>query len=170
MWFFFLYLGTCFLCPLVCFSDDVPCLLWIFGHSYVYWGRKRASAHPACRQLGFSPSDVQVRWLGVRGLRWPRFLSEFQFFVGLDRALDIVAIHAGGNDLGSRTSRELLRDIKVDCLRLWTSYPGIIIVWSDIVARRVWHHALRLNSSTRLMMRMMMMVSVPIAALIIMTR
>lgn len=86
-------------------------------------------------------SDVQVRWLGIRGLRWSRFLSEFQFFVGMDRSSDIVVVHAGGNDLGARTSRELLRDIKIDCLRLWTSYPGIIIVWSDIVARRVWRHA-----------------------------
>lgn len=131
----------CFFSLLFCFSGGAPCLLWIFGHSYVHWGRKRAGDRPAGSQLGFSPADVQVRWLGVRGLRWSRLLSEFQFFVGLDRAPDIVVIHAGGNDLGTRTSRELLRNIKVDCLRLWTSFPGIIIVWSDIVARRVWRHA-----------------------------
>lgn len=61
--------------------------------------------------------------------------------MGLDRAPDVVVIHVGGNDLGSRTSREILRDIKIDCLRLLSSYPGIILVWSDIVARRVWRHA-----------------------------
>lgn len=59
----------------------------------------------------------------------------------MDRAPDVLVLHAGGNDLGSRTTRELLRDIKLDCLRLWDLYPGILLVWSDIVARRVWRHA-----------------------------
>lgn len=77
----------------------------------------------------------------MRGLRWPRFLAEFQFYAGLDRSPDVLVIHVGGNDMGVRTSRELLRDIKLDFLRLWSSYPGIILVWSDIVARRVWRHA-----------------------------
>lgn len=119
----------------------MPCLLWIFGHSYVYWGCERATVRPSGLQLGFPRSDVQIRWLGIRGLRWSRLLSEFQYFAGLDRAPDIAVIHAGGNDLGVRTSREILRNIKVDCLRLWSTYPGIILVWSDIVARRIWRHA-----------------------------
>lgn len=59
----------------------------------------------------------------------------------LDRPPDVVVVHAGGNDLGSRSSRELVRDVKIDFLRLWSSYPGIVIVWSDMVARRVWRHA-----------------------------
>lgn len=61
--------------------------------------------------------------------------------MGLERAPDILVIHARGNDLGVRTTRELLRDIKLDCLRVWTSYPGTVLVWSNIVARRVWRHA-----------------------------
>lgn len=61
--------------------------------------------------------------------------------MGLAQAPDILVIHAGGNDLGFRTTREILRDIKLDCLRLLTSYPGSVLVWSDIVARRVWRHA-----------------------------
>lgn len=125
----------------LCLAGGGPCLVWIFGHSYVHWGRKRATVRPAGLQLGFPRSDVQIRWIGIRGLRWSRFLSEFQFHVGLDRTPDVVVIHVGGNDLGSRTSREILRDIKIDCLRLLSSYPGIILVWSDIVARRVWRHA-----------------------------
>lgn len=36
--------------------------------------------------------------------------------VRLDRAPDILVIHAGGNDLGSRSTRDILRDVKLDCL------------------------------------------------------
>lgn len=71
----------------------------------------------------------------VRDLMWNRLLSEVQFYAGLDRAPDVLVMHAGGNVLGVRAARELLRDIKLDCLRLWASYPGNILVWSDIVAR-----------------------------------
>lgn len=94
---------------------------------------------PDGRQLGLSRTEAQVRWLGVRGLQWSRLLAHVHFYVSLDSAPDILLIHAGGNDLGSRTTRELLRDIKLDCLRLWAAYPGILLVWSDIVARRVWN-------------------------------
>lgn len=111
------------------------------GHSFVYWGREHAAVRPVGLQLGFPRSEVQVRWLGVRGLRWRRLLQEVQYYVALDRAPDVLLLHLGGNDLGPRTSRELLRDIKLDLLRLWTAYPGILLVWSDIAARKVWRHA-----------------------------
>lgn len=122
-------------------SGPGPCLVWITGHSFVYWGSRRAEDRPAGRQLGFPRSDVQVRWLGIRGLRWSRLLSEIQFRVRLDRAPDVLLIHAGGNDLGSRSTREILRDVKLDFLRLWASYPGIILIWSDMVARATWRRA-----------------------------
>lgn len=130
-------------CPFVLFvfSDGGQCLIWVVGHSFVHWGGKRAGVRPNGRQLGLSRSEAQVRWLGVRGLRWSRLLPVVQYYASLDRAPDILVVHAGGNDLGSRSSRELLRDIKLDFLRLWSSYPGLLIVWSDITARRVWRNA-----------------------------
>lgn len=123
------------------FTDPGPCLVWIAGHSFVYWGAKRAEDQPAGRQLGFPRAEVQVRWLGIRGLRWGRLLQELHFHIRLDRVPDVLLLHAGGNDLGAMTTRELLRDIKLDCLRIWASYPGILIVWSDMVARLQWRRA-----------------------------
>lgn len=122
-------------------SGPGPCLIWIMGHSFVFWGEKRADVRPAGRQLGLSRQEAQVRWLGVQGLRWTQLLSRVHFYACLDRAPDVLLIHAGGNDLGSRTTRDILRDIKLDCLRLWASYPGILLIWSDIVARKVWRGA-----------------------------
>lgn len=62
-------------------------------------------------------------------------------FARLDRAPDILIIHARGNDLGIRSSRELIRYIRFDFLRLLSAFPGTIILWSDIVARTVWQEA-----------------------------
>lgn len=40
-----------------------------------------------------------------------------------------------------RPSREWIRDIKNDLLRLWSVCSNVIVVWSDIVARKVWRQA-----------------------------
>lgn len=115
--------------------------MWILGHSYVFRGSLRAAVRPDGRQLGFRREEALVRWLGKRGMLWGGFLPEVHRFVRLDRAPDVLVIHLGGNDLGKRPFRELIRDIKYDCLRLWALFPGIITVWSDIVPRRFWREA-----------------------------
>lgn len=40
------------LCLNFCFTE-LECLVWILGHSYVFWGAKRAAVRLAGRQLGF---------------------------------------------------------------------------------------------------------------------
>lgn len=115
--------------------------MWIAGHSFVYWGARRAKVRPAGLQLGFPPEEVQVRWIGVRGALWRQLLPDLQFRARLDRPPDVLVIHSGGNDLGSRSTRDILRDVKLDCLRLLSSFPGVILVWSDIVARLTWRGA-----------------------------
>lgn len=123
------------------FSGDACCLTWILGHSYVYRGALRADVRKNGRQLGFNRADMQVRWIGLRGMVWSRVLSEFQFHARCDRAPDVLLLHVGGNDMALRPSRHLIRDIKMDLICLWSMYPDLIIVWSDIVARRVWREA-----------------------------
>lgn len=72
---------------------------------------------------------------------WNRVVAEFHRFARWDGAPDIMVIHAGGNDLGVRRSRELIRDIQFDFLRLRCDFPGTILVWLEIVARTVWREA-----------------------------
>lgn len=72
---------------------------------------------------------------------WHRLLPEIQFHVALDRPPDVLVVHAGGNDMGLRSSREIVRDIKVDFLRLWSMFPGLVLVWSDMIARKDWRQA-----------------------------
>lgn len=87
--------------------------MWILGHSYVFWGAKRAAVRPEGRQLGFPWSLARVLWIEVPGMLWSRALTEVHRYARMDRPLDILVVHAGGNDLGLRSARELIRDIKL---------------------------------------------------------
>ncbi|KAM3929169.1 uncharacterized protein RB166_006958 [Leptodactylus fuscus] len=111
------------------------------GHSFVFWGALRAAVRPDGRQLGFSRDVATIRWLGLKGMVWSRFLPEFHKFARLDRAPDILLVHLGGNDLGVRPFRQLITDIKFDFLRLWALFPNMVTIWSDIVPRKVWKGA-----------------------------
>ncbi|XP_068102961.1 pneumococcal serine-rich repeat protein-like [Hyperolius riggenbachi] len=116
-------------------------LVWILGHSYVAWGAKRADMRPEGRQLGFPRDQVCIRWLGFPGMVWSRVLPELHRFARLDRAPDILVLHVGGNDLASRSTRVICKDIKFDFLRIRSFFPSTIVVWSDVVARTTWRLA-----------------------------
>ncbi|XP_040283336.1 uncharacterized protein LOC120997330 [Bufo bufo] len=58
-------------------------LVWILGHSYVFWGAIRADVRPSGRQLGVSPELATVRWLGVRGMLWGGVLREISVNGGI---------------------------------------------------------------------------------------
>ncbi|XP_066437239.1 armadillo repeat-containing X-linked protein 2-like isoform X2 [Eleutherodactylus coqui] len=121
--------------------DGRPALVWILGDSYVFWGAERAGVRPNGRQLRFQKSEAIVRWMGIRGMTWGSVLEEVERRVRWDRAPEVLVIHVGGNDLGKRRFRDLSRDIRYDCLRLQASYPGTVVVWSEIVPRKVWRGA-----------------------------
>lgn len=70
---------------------------------------------------------------------WSRVLPKVHIYARLDRALFVLVIHADGNDLGVRSMRHLLRDIKFDVLRLCMDFPNTLVVWSDSVSRTSWH-------------------------------
>ena len=127
-------------CPLL-ISGSRTGLVWIFGHSYVCWGARRGDARPEGRQLGFSRQEACIRWLGVPGMLWERMLPEVQRFAQRDRPPDVLVLHVGGNDLGRRTMMDIMQDIKADVERLMVEFPGMVIVWSDMVARTTWRMA-----------------------------
>lgn len=118
-----------------------PCLIWILGHSYVCWGARRAAVRPKGRQLEFSRQEACVQWLGFPGMLWSRVVSEVHLFARMDKPPNVLILHVGGNDLGVRSMLDITRDIKFDLLRLRMSYPDMIIVWSDMVARTSWRMA-----------------------------
>lgn len=96
---------------------------------------------PTGRQMGIPREEATLHWIGVPGLMWSRVIPEIERYVALDRPPQVVLVHAGGNDLGNRASRELIRDIKYDFLRLRMTYPDTVFVWSEVVARTRWRLA-----------------------------
>ncbi|CAN2390073.1 hypothetical protein PRIEUP_LOCUS109, partial [Pristimantis euphronides] len=70
-----------------------PGLVWIIGHSYVYWGAQLADRRWEGRQLGISREVAGVRWIGVRGMQWGRMFGEIQRFVNLDGKPNIIVLH-----------------------------------------------------------------------------
>lgn len=71
-------------------------LVWILGHSYVYWGARRADVRPNGRQLGIPRQEAQVRWIGVPGMLWNRLRSEVHRFSCLDREPEVLVLYVGG--------------------------------------------------------------------------
>ncbi|OCT99858.1 hypothetical protein XELAEV_18005641mg [Xenopus laevis] len=35
----------------------------------------------------------------------------------------------------------LIKDIRRDCLRLWSLFPGVVLIWSEIIPRAHWRGA-----------------------------
>lgn len=121
-------------------SDAGVGLVWIMGHSFAFWGARRADVCPNGRQLGVQREVAMVRWIGVPGMLWSSVLPEIHKYIRLDRAPDVLVLHVGGNDLGVRSMRHLIRDIKFDVLRIRTDFPRTMVVWSD-VGRMSWRFA-----------------------------
>ncbi|XP_072271235.1 uncharacterized protein [Pyxicephalus adspersus] len=128
---------------------ELPCLIWILGHSFVYWGARWADMRLNGQQLGLSRDEAKICWIGIPGKQWRRVVPEVYRFASLDRPPNVLLIHAGGNDLGVWSMRELMRDIKFDWLRLREAFPGMVLLWSDIVARLSWRHARSLEKLNR---------------------
>ncbi|XP_040285719.1 uncharacterized protein LOC120998906 [Bufo bufo] len=64
----------CSMCPVRCAGSygaglqrrTVTALVWILGHSYVFWGAIRADVRPSGRQLGFSPECATMSYEGAK--------------------------------------------------------------------------------------------------------
>lgn len=79
-----------------------------------------------------------VRWLGVRGLRWPGFV---ELVLGREQEWgrpEWIVVHLGGNDIGRGKGIDLILRIKRDFLRIFEAWPGVRLVWSDIIPRQAW--------------------------------
>ncbi|XP_053575424.1 matrix metalloproteinase-21-like [Bombina bombina] len=88
--------------------------LWLASHIFIYWARRAAAVKVDGLQLGFPKSRCEVKWFGVRGLRWDRLLPLVVDYCRQFQRPTVLLMHAGGNDLGFVPQRELVRHIKRD--------------------------------------------------------
>lgn len=130
------------------FSDHVW-LVSILGHFFIHWGAKRAGVQSNGRQLGISRSEVSIGWIYVLGLLRGRVIPEVHKVLHWDRALDVLILHTGGNDLGVRSSRHIIWLVKFDILRLRMAFPHTVVVWLDIVGHTSWRFARSVDKLNR---------------------
>ncbi|XP_077148432.1 uncharacterized protein LOC143809173 [Ranitomeya variabilis] len=113
-------------------------VIWIVGHSFVFWARKRASLRSYSENLSFHSSKVQVFWHGIRGLNWPSLVSEVKSCRERLPHPDLIIVHLAGNDLGRINTLNLLAAIRSDLTYLRQIFPISGIVFSEIIPRRAW--------------------------------
>ncbi|XP_066475283.1 uncharacterized protein [Tiliqua scincoides] len=112
----------------------------ICGHSIVFWARKRAASSSFGTQLQLG-SLATVHWVARRGMLWDQLLPAFYEFVHAHAPPHIIVIHLGENDLGQRTTLSLRLQACSDILHISQCFRGMVILWSDLLPRRVWRYA-----------------------------
>ncbi|CAI5784977.1 Hypothetical predicted protein [Podarcis lilfordi] len=109
----------------------------IAGHSIVLGASHRAKYYSPGADFGLSPV-ASVQWLGKINLKWSQLLPTiFQDGVVWQKP-DMVVLHAGGNDLGLMPYNNLLKKVIEDLEEIRQRWPGVVILWSNILPRRSW--------------------------------
>ncbi|KAM3931107.1 LOW QUALITY PROTEIN: uncharacterized protein RB166_004615 [Leptodactylus fuscus] len=114
-------------------------VVWILGHSYVYWVARRAAVRPGGLQLGFQ--DSELKWHGVRGMSWLQMLPQVIEIGRSSQAPVVLLFHMGGNDLGVINLSELILLIRSDVDRFPAFFQDVVIVWLEVVPRARWRDA-----------------------------
>ncbi|XP_053568891.1 uncharacterized protein LOC128659240 [Bombina bombina] len=122
-------------------GEGLPCKrVWILGHSYVHWAALRAAARAGGLQLGLLSRRMGIRWLEKRGMMWsdlPTQVAEARRRWGRPH---VIVLHLGGNDVGTMPMGDLASIMLADIRWLVAQFPGVKIVWSQIISRNVWRH------------------------------
>nr|XP_033788404.1 elastin-like isoform X1 [Geotrypetes seraphini] len=109
--------------------------LWIVGHSFIHWASERAAIRPGGRHLGLSQQGLRVSWWGQRGMRWSHLLLLLERLRSRPRHPDLLLLHLGGNDVDACSGKDLVNIIKDDLRIVLDWFPGVLLIWSDIVPR-----------------------------------
>ncbi|KAM9847970.1 uncharacterized protein ACBR49_009236 [Aulostomus maculatus] len=118
-----------------------PKNVWICGHSLVYWAESRAKSPEVGMQLGMDPSKVSIWWKGIQGMTWPQLLPQLHQLKVTWPNPDVLIMHLGGNDLSTDSPTDLLASVKKDLTSMRSIFPQCVLVWSNILPRRVWRHS-----------------------------
>ncbi|XP_037321498.2 uncharacterized protein si:dkeyp-121d4.3 [Pungitius pungitius] len=118
-----------------------PKNVWICGHSLVFWAESRAKSPEVGMQLGMDPSKVGIWWKGTQGMTWSQLLPQLHQLKVTWPNPDVLIMHLGGNDLSTDSPTDLLASVKKDLTSMKSIFPHCILVWSNILPRRLWRHS-----------------------------
>ena len=100
----------------------------------MYWAGVR-SEH---KSSNLGVQCVTVGWNGQRGMKWESFVSKLQYLSLFNAAPNAVLVHLGGNDFEHSTICQISNIIKKGLSRLKSLFPGVKVVWVDILQRIKW--------------------------------
>ncbi|XP_008105807.1 tumor susceptibility gene 101 protein isoform X1 [Anolis carolinensis] len=113
--------------------------VWICGHSYVFWAEKRSLERSFAPKLGVRLQDAKLHWLGKSGMTWDQLIPTLLHSRRRLTDPDVLVIHLGGNDLGTDRNMDIINQMKKDLGHLKQIFKNSILVWSNIVPRKVWN-------------------------------
>ncbi|XP_041434109.1 uncharacterized protein LOC121398827 [Xenopus laevis] len=119
-------------------GGTTPCRIVIIGHSFVYW----ASRHAAGQEWGLPEENMKTAWLGWRGMRWEQLKGRLVSTLRQCEFVDLLVIHAGGNDLTVGKTPALIEAMRKDMEEVIGNPKVGKIAWSDIIQRGEWRGAI----------------------------
>ena len=117
--------------------------VWVLGDSIPYWAGERAKE---TNKPNLKLPDATVAWWGVRGLRWCDFRRAVESQVLLSEPPRIILVHLGGNDLTTLSLLQLKKAMESEIAYLRAAFPQTMIIWCDILPRKVWRGAANLKA------------------------
>ncbi|CAK6976055.1 unnamed protein product [Scomber scombrus] len=84
--------------------------------------------------------NAKVQWFGKAGMRWSGVLPRFYYELSKQSPPDILVVHAGGNDLGLMSPKQLAFLMQKDLQQLHAEFPSMQIAFSSISERRPPQH------------------------------
>ena len=119
-------------------SDVSRTVVWIVGHSYVFWADRHSRSRSYSSNLGLDSDLYLILWSGVRGMRWRNVKEHIVYLSSIWPSPQIIVIHAGANDLGKFNTWDLLCEMKRDLHAIALMFPGSTLAYSEMVPRLLW--------------------------------
>ncbi|KAM5140492.1 uncharacterized protein ACMZJ9_014352 [Mantella aurantiaca] len=136
--------------PVICSSQPLPSpltqdggtgekrMVWIVGHSFIYWAERRAAYKAYFENLDINTTDEQILWSGIKGLSGANLFSTLSDLCSRWPLPNILIIHVGGDDIGKMLRLELVHTLKSDLLNFKKNFPNTVVVYSEIIPRPAW--------------------------------
>ncbi len=117
-------------------ETKIVTMIWIIGSSYIRRGEE-AAYEKFGENFGL---NAKVEWFGKGGMRWNGVLPRFYAELSTKSPPDILVIHAGGNDLGLMSAKELASVMRKELMQLRAEFPAMTIAYSCINERQAWRY------------------------------
>lgn len=124
-----------------------PCVVWVFGHSFIDQAAKRFQKQKW--QQVASSEKIIYYWMGFDGLQLNQLREKVseQQQCGKFPFPDVFILHLGGEDLIHSVEQKMKEDLAMEYAWLSTLFPDSLIVWSEIIPRPFW--ALGINAKKK---------------------